>query len=162
MQALKNFGDYAVRTTEATADDEYQRTMLHKANTVAVEAEPFFLALAFALLAWVLPGYDSLYSVLVILPTVWAQLIAQSWLRNYAPRPRPRRLLSRANAPFFLLWIIGMGGIAHNAYGSSASATFGMIVGAAAATVALLVFGPRTAAKRRQQDEHRLDAQLED
>ncbi|MDY5786113.1 hypothetical protein [Corynebacterium sp.] len=162
MQAIKNFGDYAVRATEATADDEYQRDMLHKANTVAVEASPVILALVFAILAWVLDGTYSVYAVLAILPLTAAQAISLMWLRNYAPRPRPRRFFTTRNIPFFILWAVGMAGIAYNTFGLDGGGASGMIIGGVAGAVTVAVLAPKIVMRKRLQDSRRLDQQLED
>lgn len=162
MQVFKKFGDYAIRTVDATADDEYQREMLHKANTVSAEAEPFAMALAFAALAWSLPGTYSLFAMVAVVPTLASQLAGQYWLRSYAPRPRPRRMLTKANVPFFALWVAGLVGIAVNGFRNSESGQTGMVFGVVTATIMTLTIGPAIALSRRQADEERLEAQLED
>lgn len=45
------------------------------------------MAAVFAALAWTLPGVSSIYAVLAVLPTMFAQLTGQYWLRSYAPGP---------------------------------------------------------------------------
>ncbi|WP_288832043.1 hypothetical protein [uncultured Corynebacterium sp.] len=162
MKPAKAFGDYAVRTVEETADDEYQREMLHKSNTVSAEAEPFIMAAVFAALAWTLPGVSSICAVLAVLPTMFAQLTGQYWLRSYAPRPRPRRMLTKANIPFFVLWTLGLVGIAFNAFGNSESGRTAMVVGVATATLLTLTVGPAIALSGRNADERRLNAEFED
>ena len=71
-------------------------------------------------------------------------------------------MLTKANIPFFVLWILGLVGIALNAFANSESGRTGMVVGVATATLLTLAIGPAIALGRRHADERRLNAEFED
>lgn len=160
MNAIKRFGDYAVSLTESTADDEYQREMLHRANTVAMEVMLVPSGLAFAVLAWAIEGPAAMFALFALLPMVAAVLVGQWWLKNYAPRPRWRNMFTPMFVVYLPLAFVGLAGIAYN-WGDGA-VTRGMVAGFFGALVVLPFIAPFLVRRQRQRDERRLDAQLED
>ena len=64
---LKNFGDSIVNYVDGTATDEFEAATYHKANSVGFYTSLIGMALVGAILAWVLPDRQSLWSAIVLL-----------------------------------------------------------------------------------------------
>lgn len=138
--------------------DEYQELMFHKSSTVTATLVPLFSALAGAILAWSLPGSQSLLALVAFLPAVAPGLIGSLWLKNYVPRPALswRDTHPALLAVYAVTTVVMLVGIAVH-MGSSSFLT-GAVVGAV--TAAFLV--PIMAKRTRKRDEERLDAQYAD
>lgn len=97
-QKIKSFGDWVVDDyVPSYTDSEYERLVEFQSNTVAMAALPVLTAVLGALLALLLPGYYSLLSLTVYVPMCVVGLLANSWMKHYAPRPEnivPARLMN--------------------------------------------------------------------
>lgn len=166
MSLIKKFGDHYVALVEDNADDEYQASIEHKSNTVAVNAMYFGVLVSMALLAWALPAELSAFS---LLPCVAIAFVAVKslWMRHYAPRPRgivDKRSLGAATL-FLLLIVAGWvfhiatdpSAADHNAWGSLG----GSLVGALFGVTAAVIFAPRYLNRLRKNDEKRLNRELD-
>lgn len=41
-----------------------------------------------ALLAWVIPGYPSMFTIALVIPLILGQWLGERWMRRQVPRPR--------------------------------------------------------------------------
>ena len=166
---FKNFGDSIVTSVDGTATDEFEAATYHKASSVAFYTSLIGMALVGAILAWVLPGRQALWSVTVLLIPIISSAASTQWMRNYVASPivqlrdTPRSILITYWA-LCAVWLVGVivtGGFDPSGSFDSAGAT-GAIVGAVVgAVVAGTMFG-RISKKRRQRDLERFDAEAED
>ena len=82
-----SLGDTVIAGYESTVEDEYQASILHRANTISFHLATYgFLALG-AALAWLVPNELFWVSLLVIVPMLVSALVGMSWMRRRAPRP---------------------------------------------------------------------------
>lgn len=165
MSLTKKFGDHYVALVEDNADDEYQASIEHKSNTVAVNAMYYGVLVSVALLAWGLPSELSLYSLLPIV--VFAFLAVKNlWMRNYAPTPRPV-IDKRTILPALLLLLVALAGWAFNiATGPGADSNAlgslgGSIVGSVIGVSVALIFTPRILHRQRKNDEERFNREID-
>lgn len=166
---FKNFGDSIVNYVDGTATDEFEAATYHKASSVGFYTSLIGMALVGAILAWVLPGRQALWSAIVLLIPLISSAASTQWMRNYVASPvirlrdTPRGVL----VTYFALcavWLVGVivtGGFDPSGSFDSAGAS-GAIVGAVVgAVVAGTLFG-RISKKRRQRDLERFAAEAED
>lgn len=73
---LKQYGDTLVQHVDNQATDEFEAATYHKAGTVGQYTSLLGTALAGAVLAWALPGQDSLWSAAVLIVPVVAGYVA--------------------------------------------------------------------------------------
>lgn len=166
---FKNFGDSIVDYVDDTAADEFEAATYHKANSVGFYTSLIGMALVGAILAWVLPGRQSLWSVVVLLIPIISSAASSQWMRNYVASP----IFQLRNTPrsiiviYFALcavWLVGLivtGGFDPSGSFDSAGAT-GAIVGAVVGAVVAGVTSHEFSKKRRRRDQTRLDAEAED
>ena len=166
---FRNFGDSIVNYVDGTATDEFEAATYHKANSVGYYTSLPVMALVGAILAWVLPGWQSLWSVIVLLIPIISGAASSQWMRNYVASPifrlrnTPRSILVTYFA-FCAVWLVGVivaGGFDPSGSFDSAGAT-GAIVGAIVGAVAAGTVSERISKNRRQRDQARLDADAED
>ena len=166
---FKNFGDSIVDYVDDTAADEFEAATYHKANSVGFYTSLIGMALVGAILAWVLPGRQSLWSVVVLLIPIISSAASSQWMRNYVASP----IFQLRNTPrsiiviYFALcavWLAGLivtGGFDPSGGFDSAGAT-GAIVGAIVGAVAAGTVFESISKQRRKRDQARLDAEAED
>lgn len=106
---IKRFGDTHTHLVKEYVDDEYQEKIENQANTVFVNTLPFTLYSIGAILAWSIPGFRSLLSLLVFLPLLIGIAFSQGWEKHYAPRPKPVILPRTVAAIIFLAIVQGLG-----------------------------------------------------
>ena len=166
---FKNFGDSIVDYVDGTAADEFEAATYHKANSVGFYTSLIGMALVGAILAWVLPGQQSLWTVVVLLIPIISSAASSQWMRNYVATPvirlrdTPRGVLITYFA-LCAVWLAGLivtGGFDPSGSFDSAGAT-GAIVGAVVGAVVAGVTSHQISKKRRQRDQARLDAEAED
>lgn len=166
---FKNFGDSIVNYVDSTATDEFEAATYHKANSVGFYTSLLGMALAGAILAWVLPGRQALWSVIVLLIPLISSAASSQWMRNYVATPvirlrdTPRGVLITYFA-LCAVWLAGLivtGGFDPSGSFDSAGAT-GAVVGAVVGAVAAGTVFQRISKKRRRRDQARLDAEAED
>lgn len=166
---FKNFGDSIVDYVDGTATDEFEAATYHKANSVGLYTSLIGMALVGAILAWVLPGQQSLWTVVVLLIPIISSAASSQWMRNYVASPffqlrdTPRSILITYFA-LCAVWLAGLivtGGFDPSGGFDSAGA-IGAIVGAIVGAVAAGTVFQRISKKRRQRDQARLDAEAED
>ncbi|OHR23252.1 MULTISPECIES: hypothetical protein [unclassified Corynebacterium] len=166
---FKNFGDSIVNYVDGTATDEFEAATYHKASSVGFYTSLIGMALVGAILAWVLPGRQALWSAIVLLIPLISSAASTQWMRNYVASPvirlrdTPRGVL----VIYFALcavWLAGLivtGGFDPSGGFDSAGAT-GAIVGAIIGAVVAGVVSQRISKRRRQRDQARLDAEAGD
>lgn len=153
-------GDTILTKTENLLGDEYEKQVYHQASTVAVTLMPVFILIMGAILGWVLPGFSSLWALLVLIPLLGPNIVHELWMRSRAPRPaaKLRDGMWGLTAVNLILSFTMLFGIAYNVPENAGSLVWGGIVGG----VAALVFTPLLTKIRRERDEERLNAELED
>ncbi|WP_144242417.1 hypothetical protein [Corynebacterium ureicelerivorans] len=156
---LKNFGDSIVNYVDGTATDEFEAATYHKANSVGFYTSLIGMALVGAILAWVLPGRQSLWSAIVLLTPLISSAASSQWMRNYVASPifRLRNTPRSIIVTYWALCAVWLAGVIVTGGFDSAGA-IGAIVGA----VAAVVMAGTISKKRRQRDQTRLDAEAED
>lgn len=156
---LKNFGDSIVNYVDGTATDEFEAATYHKANSVGFYTSLIGMALVGAILAWVLPDRQSLWSAIVLLIPLISSAASSQWMRNYVASPifRLRNTPGSIIVTYWALCAVWLAGVIVTGGFDSAGAT-GAIVGA----VAVVVMAGTISKKRRQRDQTRLDAEAED
>lgn len=156
---LKNFGDSIVNYVDGTATDEFEAATYHKANSVGFYTSLIGMALVGAILAWVLPDRQSLWSAIVLLIPLISSAASSQWMRNYVASPifRLRNTPGSIIVTYWALCAVWLAGVIVAGGFDSAGAT-GAIVGA----VAVVVMAGTISKKRRQRDQTRLDAEAED
>ncbi len=166
---FKNFGDSIVNYVDGTATDEFEAATYHKASSVGFYTSLIGMALVGAILAWVLPGRQALWSAIVLLIPLISSAASTQWMRNYVASPvirlrdTPRGVL----VTYFALcavWLVGVivtGGFDPSGSFDSAGAS-GAIVGAVVGAVVAGVTSHQFSKKRRQRDLERFAAEAED
>ena len=156
---LKNFGDSIVNYVDGTATDEFEAATYHKANSVGFYTSLIGMALVGAILAWVLPDRQSLWSAIVLLIPLISSAASSQWMRNYVASPifRLRNTPRSIIVTYWALCAVWLAGVTVTGGFESAGAT-GAIVGA----IAGVVMAETISKKRRQRDQTRLDAEAED
>ena len=154
---LKNFGDSIVNYVDSTATDEFEAATYHKANSVGFYTSLIGMALVGAILAWVLPGRQSLWSAIVLLIPLISSAASSQWMRNYVASPIFRLPPRSIIVTYWALCAVWLAGVIVTGGFESAGAT-GAIVGA----IAVVVMAGTISKKRRQRDQTRLDAEAED
>lgn len=166
---FKNFGDSIVNYVDGTATDEFEAATYHKANSVGFYTSLLGMALAGAILAWVLPGREALWSGVVLIIPLLSDVAGAQWLRNYVASPiirlrdTPRVVLVTYFA-LCAIWLAGLivtGGFDPSGGFDSAGA-IGAIVGAIVGAVVAGLVNHQLSKKRRKRDQARLDAEAED
>ena len=166
---FKNFGDSIVNYVDGTATDEFEAATYHKASSVGFYTSLIGMALVGAILAWVLPGRQALWSAIVLLIPLISSAASTQWMRNYVASPvirlrdTPRGVL----VTYFALcavWLVGVivtGGFDPSGSFDSAGAS-GAIVGAVVGAVVAGVTSHQFSKMRRQRDLERFAAEAED
>ena len=166
---FKNFGDSIVDYVDGTATDEFEAATYHKASSVGFYTSLIGMALVGAILAWVLPSRQALWSVIVLLIPFISGAASSQWMRNYVAEPvirlrdTPRGVLITYFA-LCAVWLVGLiatGGFDPSGSFDSAGAT-GAIVGAVVGAVVAGVTSHQFSKKRRQRDLERFAAEAED
>ena len=166
---FKNFGDSIVDYVDGTATDEFEAATYHKANSVGFYTSLIGMALAGAILAWVLPGREALWSGVVLVIPLLSSAAGTQWMRNYVASPviRLRDTPRGVMGIYFALcaiWLVGL--IVTGGFGSSDSfdttGAGGVIIGAIIGAVVAGIVSQQITKKRRQRDQVRLDAEAED
>ena len=166
---FKNFGDSIVDYVDGTATDEFEAATYHKASSVGFYTSLIGMALVGAILAWVLPSRQALWSVIVLLIPLISGAASSQWMRNYVAEPvirlrdTPRGVLITYFA-LCAVWLAGLivtGGFDPSGSFDSAGA-IGAIVGAIVGAVAAGTVFQRISKRRRQRDQARFDAEAED
>ena len=158
---LKQYGDTLVQHVDNQATDEFEAATYHKAGTVGQYTSLLGTALAGAVLAWALPGQDSLWSAAVLIVPVVGGFASSQWMRNYVAAPAAQLMPRTPLVIYLLLCVVWVAGLVVNGGFSGergSNAATGAIVGAIAAAV---LVGPITR-WRSKQDRKRLDAQLDE
>lgn len=162
---FKNFGGSIVNYVDGTATDEFEAATYHKANSVGFYTSLLGMALAGAILAWVLPGREALWSVVVLIIPLLSSAAGTQWMRNYVASPvirlsdTPRGVLVTYFA-LCAIWLAGL--IVTGGFGGSDSFDSGAVVGAIIGAVVAGIVSQQVTKKRRHRDQARLDAEAED
>lgn len=159
---MKKLGDYLIAFTQTYVEDEYEELMEHRSNTIFMWVVSAMMLVLGAVLAWALPGYYSMWSMVVaLLPMVIANWVSKSWMKAYAPRPKPAPQPAYLGLTFFctLMMVSGIGYNIEGGWGAfSVSALSGSVMGGF-----LGLFGGLAMQRRwRKKDIARLEAEMED
>ncbi|MCK7637990.1 hypothetical protein M0E82_08280 [Corynebacterium sp. P7202] len=152
--------DTAIRWSENQFEDEFQIRTFHRSQTLGRILCGQLSLLTAMVFAWVLPDGRALLSFLAVLPFVGSELIANAWLTRRVPRPAPPRIPAPVIAVTGVLTVSWLAGIWRNGPISGADWLLGLIVGACAGLITLIVAGPRLIRRARRRDIRRIDARL--
>lgn len=157
---MPGIGDTILTKTEKPLGDEYEKQVYHQASTIALTFTPTFTIIMGAILGWVLPGFYSLAALLVLIPMLGPNIIHEQWMKSRAPRPavKLRDGMWGLAAVNLILAFIMLFGIAYNVPEQAGSLIWGGLVGGGAALLTV----PLITKIRRDRDEKRLNAKLED
>lgn len=156
-----SYNDATLQYFDKSVDDEYERAMLHRSSTVSMYLMIWFSFAAGALLAWVLPGLLSFWSMLLFLPPLLGNLLGERWLKQHAPRPAYPGLPRRDWAILIPILLIWLGGIFYNVFEGTAPA-LSMVIGGIFGGLFANWFIKKHNARNRQRDAERLNSELED
>jgi hypothetical protein len=158
-----SYGDTYVRRVNATVDDEYQERIVHQAATVTWRYAYFSTVVAGAVLAWVLPGKLTLWSIIVLVPVGVAGVAGDQWMKRYSPRPRAVRLSGAETVCVAALILVWLAGIYHHISGGDGGTAWGGVVtGGITGGVVGYPAAVWWTRRNRTADEQRLNAELED
>ncbi|AKK02812.1 hypothetical protein [Corynebacterium epidermidicanis] len=157
-----SINDTIIKRTENYYQDEFERSVAHRADTVAFFWANYSNIVLAAALAWIIPGQAAYFSFLALIPTALGGFIASRWMRTRIPTPQLRNLSHLKAIEWVFLgvtlaaWILGLG---KDTPLLAQTPTFvGAIVGVVAALVAL----PLISKAQRARDERRLASNEED
>lgn len=157
-----NYNDATLHYFDASVDDEYERSMLHRSSTISMYLMIWFTFTVGAVLAWVLPGLLSLWSVVVFLPPLLANLLGEHWLKQHTPRPNYPELPRRDWAIGIPIAAIWMAGVTYNAFDTTVIAIVAMVAGGILGGFLASRSIMKHNARNRQKDTERLNAELDD
>lgn len=156
--------DFIIERAESYYQDEYEKLVMHRSNTLAVHYNSMLALLLAATLAWALPGMLSFWSFAALVPTVLSSFLASRWLTQHIPRP-VAKIAKTTTAEWIIIagmtimWLVGLW---NNAFGSNASSGVGQIVGVIVGASLAIFLLPLVTKRRRKRDQERLDAELID
>lgn len=155
-----NIGDTILTKIDKSLGDEFEAQTFHKSSTVALNVAPTLILIMGAIQGWVLPGYYALWCLLVLIPLAGLNGIQEQWMRSRIARPayKLKDNFWGLLAVNLALVIAMLSGIAYNIQENSPMYIWTALVGAGFA----LLVTPIATKARRDRDEKRLDAQLED
>ncbi len=159
---IKSLGDRLVTRVETTVDDEFERAVLHRSSSVFAQISVAATMVGMVVLAWALPGWLSLWSSLLIVPLLLAEMIAQTWLRSQVASPRASRMSVRTVIALAVFTVAWAAGVQYQTSGLSDGFGGGALTGAMLGLLATLIFGPRIMQNNRARDAERLAAAEED
>lgn len=157
-----SYADELLRRNDAAVDDEYQAQINHRSATVGLAYTFWATLVTGAILAWLLPGWQSLTSILVYLPIVTGIVAGQQWMKTRAPRPRAIRLTAGEWALTIPILAVWLAGAFVRGFGGEPAAGLGMICGGVIGGLLGGWLSIRGASAARRRDETRLDAELAD
>ncbi|MGO1949707.1 MAG: hypothetical protein ACTH1D_08740 [Mycobacteriaceae bacterium] len=156
------YGDNMIRRMEDSVDDEYQAEIMHKASSVGMQYYWWTLLGLGVVFAWVLPGFYSLLSILLVWAPALAVTASQWWMKRYAPRPRFMAMTPGEWAALIPGLAVMCAGMLVNAYDGELSTAAGMVVGGLVGGFAGGWYAKNRARTVRERDERRLDAEIDD
>ena len=156
-----NFDDTIITRADATVDGEFERDVLHRGSTISLNWTVYSLFVLGAALSWILDGFASFATALLVFPPLIGLFIGQRWMRRRVPLPR-----QMGNSRFDWLFgpivlIIWVSGIAYRGFGGALEFIAGTGGGAVIGIILVVLLISRTG-KRRAADEERLAAESED
>lgn len=158
-----NYLDKILDRYNHSVDDEYEREILHQSSSIALHLLAYSMIVVGAILAWVIPGPASLWSMLVFWPVIVCSVIASAWMKKRAPRPRSITFLGSEIAFMVVVMAVWLGGVWVNAFEAHLASGFGLIgggvVGAIVGGVATGVALKKARAKDEQRFEEENDAE---
>ena len=163
---FKSLGDRLVARSEATVDDEFERAVLHRSSSIASQVAIVTALVVMAVLAWVLPGWHSLWSMLLLAPAVIGEIVSQSWMRAQVASPRAAGVGVAGKIFLVVLIIVWAAGLQFRIGGVTGDFASGFGDGALVGGLIGLAFGlmflPRLFNRTRAKDAERLAATEED
>lgn len=159
MSALNKFADYTLGLFSASADDEYHEQVLLKSQAVGMNTLGLTTIPVGAVLAWLLPGWATFCSFLVVLPLIVANGVTDAWVKQYAPR------MSAINSPKYMTiplialvaWLAGIG----YQFSSVGGPQYAVIIGGVVGAVVALATVPVSMRRNKHADQRRLDNELD-
>lgn len=147
---------------DASMDDEFERQVLYRAIAISYAWAAYSAFAVGAVLAWVLPGFYSLWAFLPIFILLLPEAVSTAWLRARVPYPRVSFKTVSAGEVIYLVVcsLILVAGIAvHLSSVFGVEFSIGLAAGIPGGALAGLgVFF--LLKKLRDRDRQRLDAQL--
>lgn len=159
---IKHFGNRIITTVDATVDDEYERSVLHRSASIYARMIIWSTFVLMMVLAWVLPGWHSLWAAALIIPLLISEGVAQAWMRAHVAAPRPYRLDAQAVIGLIVVVIVMAAGIAYNTADAAGSFGPGVLIGGAVGVVAGLIIVPWAMRRARSRDNERFAHHAED
>lgn len=147
---------------DASVDDEYERSILHRSSTVAVRVSYLSALLLMAVLAWVLPGAHSLWAIALFLPLGFGEFISRRWMSRQVARPRPVSPSPFETTLLLAMTAIALVGTGHNREMLTPGFVSGGLIGIIFGAVLAIVLTSRRARRQRATDRARLESELED
>ncbi|MEU4207844.1 hypothetical protein [Rothia terrae] len=158
-----SYNDKILARYDASMDDEFEREMLYRSIAISYTWAIWLLYIAFAVLAWVLPG---VYAILVILPIaalIIAMATGDSWLRKRAPYPRLNGYSKLEQCLMVLISLAVIAGVIWNLSSiMDRDFSIGGAIGALAGIAASAFILKYLSTHQRRKDRERLEAQLEE
>ena len=154
--------DSVLQRYNNAVDDEYEREIMHQSSTLALHLMTYVTVLMAAILAWVIPGPQSLWSLLLILTAPICSFIAGRWMSKRAPRPSSLKTNGFEMAFLIIVIAVWIAGIWVNAYEAEISSGIGLICGGVVGGIAGGVAAQFALKKTRAMDMKRLDAELDE
>ena len=166
---INQYGDTITGFVEDMATDEFEAATYHKADSVSHMTVLPATALVAAILAWTLPGRESLWSLTLLLIPSISSFAGTQWMRNYVAHPvmSVKKMPRSVVVTYFALVAVWLAGImvsmasAGDLEFSSATVT-GAIVGGLVGGIAAGAWYGYLSRRRRRDDEARLNASYED
>ncbi|PCC83233.1 hypothetical protein COM45_05440 [Corynebacterium accolens] len=161
--ANNNDGFFANLTFKEIANysaDEFEAETYFKTYAIGYTTALFTVYCVSALLAWVLPGRLSLWSLSPIVALAIAEFVSAHWMKKRVPRPNKMR--SWTGIILMLVPTIAL--FAGLATKLSIDSDFdnGLVIGAFTGIAAVLILGPIFLKWQNGRDQQRLNSQLED
>lgn len=140
-----------------SVDDEYEREILHQSSSIALHLLAYSMIVVGAILAWVIPGPASLWSMLVFWPVVVCSGIASVWMKKRAPRPRSIKFLGSEIAFMVIVMAAWLGGVWVNVFDAHLASGLGLIGGGLVGGIAGGLAAGVSLKKARAKDELRFE-----
>lgn len=162
MNTLMNkFGDYVLNDLASRVDDEYQLDIALKASAIAYYLMPLTLYAFSAVLAWSLPGWLSLWALVVPFTLLLVEGLSHIWMTARAPRPRSGKMFSTYAVITLGIFIVAMVGVTRKVIELDGLFTAsGGIIGALVGGVFTAIFLPRSINRLRKAEAQRIDEEL--
>lgn len=161
-----SYADVVIERTDATVDDEYQRSLLHKSYTYGFTMLTWANYALAAVLIWLIPEEKMFYATVAInMMPLFASKFPQQWLRHRVPLRRVNSLTKTEAAALIVILCLWLSGVARmrwivndDALGHIVSIIIGIIAGLAFVYFLFKVIWSAA----RNRDQRHLDRELDE